>query len=33
MASAGSDAFAQDFIRAIAQHRFWTRAGKDAVPA
>jgi catalase len=33
LAAAASDAFTQDFIKAIAQHRFWTRAGKDAVPA
>jgi catalase len=28
-----ADAFAQQFIAAIAQHRFWTRAQKDAIPA
>ncbi|MES2536315.1 MAG: catalase HPII [Pseudomonadota bacterium] len=32
-AAAASNAVAQEFIKAIAEHRFWTRAGKDAVPA
>jgi catalase len=29
----GSDSFADDFIKAIAQHRFWEREKKSKVPA